>query len=93
MVCKEAVVQVHFCIIKYYRADCIALNLPFSTSLVCFAMKCVTERDHILSDSLLTVRMMGITSYIYNQPFHVSDCQDVLIAVQHSGKISGLMYS
>ena len=55
MVSKEAVGQVHFRVTKYNRADYIALNLPYSTGVVSFVTVWVTERNHILSLSLLII--------------------------------------
>ena len=56
VVSMEAVGQGHFRVIKYNRAEYIALNLPYLTSIISFEMIWAAERDHILSHSLLTIR-------------------------------------
>ena len=42
VVSKNAVRQVHFCVIKFNRADYIVLNLPFSADLVSYVITWVT---------------------------------------------------
>ena len=53
----EAVAKVHLRVIKYNhdnRYNYIALNLPEAIGLVSHVIICVTERDHVLNQSLLT---------------------------------------
>ena len=60
MVSKEAAVQVHFRVTKNNRADYLALKMPYSTGLISFVIIWVTERDHVLNNSLLTICKMVI---------------------------------
>ena len=59
MVSKEAVGQGHFRVIKYNRANYIALTVPYSAGLVSF-VNMGHERDNILSHSLFTIHKMAI---------------------------------
>ena len=62
---REAGCQVYFLVTKYNTVHYFALYLPYSTDLVSLAMIWVTERDNILSHSILTTSKTGIGGWLH----------------------------